>query len=111
MAGAIGCAAAIDCLDAIGVAAAAAHEHALLEYGTRCLSEVPGLRIIGIAPHKVAILSFVLDGPHPQYIGSVFDKEGIPILTDRLRDVQGKILSFRFERVFRRSINKQNRPT
>src|SRR3546814_1468144 len=81
MAGAIGCAAAIDWLDAIGVAAAAAHEHALLEYGTRRLSEVPGLRIIGTAPHKAAILSFVMDGAHPQDIGSVLDMEGVAIRT------------------------------
>ncbi|WP_366514901.1 SufS family cysteine desulfurase [Solimonas terrae] len=81
MAGAIGCAAAIDWLDAIGVEAAAAHEHALLEYGTQRMAEVPGLRIIGTAPHKAGILSFVMDGAHPQDIGSILDMEGVAIRT------------------------------
>ncbi|MGH8446470.1 MAG: SufS family cysteine desulfurase [Solimonas sp.] len=81
MAGAIGCAAAIAWLDAIGVEAVAAHEHALLDYGTRRLQEVPGLRIIGTAPGKAGILSFVMDGAHPQDIGSILDMEGVAIRT------------------------------
>lgn len=81
MAGAIGCATAIDWLDAIGVEVAAAHEHTLLEYGTQRLAEVPGLRIIGTAPHKAGILSFVMEGAHPQDIGSILDMEGVAIRT------------------------------
>src|SRR3546814_7047519 len=47
-----------------------------------CSSDlVPGLRIIGTAPHKAAILSFVMDGAHPQDIGSVLDMEGVAIRT------------------------------
>src|SRR3546814_6509216 len=60
MAGAIGCAAAIAWLDAIGIAAAAAHEHALLVYGTRRLSAVPGLRIIARSEeHKFELQSLM----------------------------------------------------
>ncbi|MFT4046905.1 MAG: SufS family cysteine desulfurase [Solimonas sp.] len=81
MAGAIGCAAAIEWLDALGLENVAAHEHALLEYGTRRLAEVPGLRLIGTAPHKAGILSFVMDKAHPQDIGSVLDMEGVAIRT------------------------------
>jgi cysteine desulfurase/selenocysteine lyase len=81
MAGAIGCAAAIDWLDALGVERVAAHEHALLEYGTEQLSKIPGLRLIGTAPRKAGILSFVMDGPHPQDIGSILDMDGVAIRT------------------------------
>jgi len=81
MAGAIGCAAAIDWLDQIGLDVVAAHEHELLEYGTQRLGEVPGLRIIGTAPHKAGILSFVMDQAHPQDIGSILDMEGVAIRT------------------------------
>lgn len=81
MAGAIGCAAAIEWLDGVGLDVVAAHEHALLEYGTRRLAEVPGLRIIGTAPHKAGILSFVMSGAHPQDIGSILDMEGVAIRT------------------------------
>lgn len=81
MAGAVGCAAAIEWLDALGVERVAAHEHALLEYGTQRLQEVPGLRLIGTAPHKAGILSFVMDGAHPQDIGTILDLEGVAIRT------------------------------
>ena len=81
MAGAIGCAAAIDWLDQLGLDAVAAHEHALLEYGTLRLAEIPGLRIIGTAPDKAGILSFVMDHAHPQDIGSILDMEGVAIRT------------------------------
>lgn len=81
MAGAIGCAAAIDWLDALGIEQVAAHEHALLEYGTEQLARIPGLRLIGTAPRKAGILSFIMDGPHPQDIGSILDMEGVAIRT------------------------------
>ncbi|HEY0974784.1 MAG TPA: SufS family cysteine desulfurase [Solimonas sp.] len=81
MAGAIGCAAAIDWLDALGLDKVIAHEHDLLEYGTQRLAEVPGLRPIGTAAHKAGILSFVMDDAHPQDIGSILDMEGVAIRT------------------------------
>ena len=77
--GAIGLGAAIDYLQGIGLEAIAAHERALLDYATRALASVPGLRVIGTAPHKAAILSFVLDGVHAHDIGTIVDHEGVAV--------------------------------
>jgi cysteine desulfurase / selenocysteine lyase len=73
--------AAIDWVREVGVSAIAAHEHELLEYGTRRLLEVPGLRLVGTAREKASVLSFVLEGVHPHDIGTVLDYEGIAIRT------------------------------
>jgi cysteine desulfurase/selenocysteine lyase len=81
IAGAVGLGAAIDYLSDLGLPAIAAHEDELLAYATRALSEVPGLRIIGTAREKVAVLSFVLDGIHPHDVGTVLDHEGIAVRT------------------------------
>jgi len=81
MAGAIGFAAALDYIESHGLAAIAAHEHALLEEATARLAEVPGLRLIGTAPRKGGILSFVMDCAHPQDIGTVLDQEGVAVRT------------------------------
>ena len=45
------------------------------------LSEVPGLRIVGTAPQKAAVLSFVLDGIHPHDVGTILDQEGVAVRT------------------------------
>ncbi|MES2683528.1 MAG: SufS family cysteine desulfurase [Pseudomonadota bacterium] len=81
MAGAIGLAAAIDYVDAIGLESIAAHEHALLDYATPKLVGIKGLRLIGTAHGKGGILSFVLDGANPQDIGSILDMEGVAVRT------------------------------
>jgi len=81
MAGAIGFAAALDYIEAQGLGAIAAHEHALLEQGTAQLSEIPGLRLIGTAARKAGILSFVMDCAHPQDIGTILDQEGVAVRT------------------------------
>jgi len=81
IAGGIGLGAAIDYVQAIGLDAIAAHEHALLDYATRRAEEVPGLRLIGTARNKAGILSFTLEGVHPHEIGTVLDHEGIAIRT------------------------------
>ncbi len=81
MSGAIGTAAAIDWLSAVGFEQIQAHEHALLDYATPQLQAIPGLRLIGTAAGKSGILSFVMDGPHPQDIGSVLDMEGVAVRT------------------------------
>jgi cysteine desulfurase / selenocysteine lyase len=81
MAGAVGFAAALDYIDGIGLTAMAAHEHALLLEGTERLREIPGLRLIGTAAHKGAILSFVMDCAHAQDIGTVLDQEGVAVRT------------------------------
>lgn len=79
--GAIGLAAAIDYLDAIGMARIAAYEHELLIYATERLSALPGLRVIGTAPQKAAVVSFTFEGIHPHDIGTILDTEGVAIRT------------------------------
>ncbi|MDB5985802.1 MAG: cysteine desulfurase CsdA [Nevskia sp.] len=81
MSGAIGFAAALDYIDSIGLDAIAAHEHRLLEEGTQRLSTIEGLRIVGTAPGKGAILSFVMDCAHPQDIGTILDQDGVAVRT------------------------------
>ncbi len=79
--GGIGLGAAIDFVDSIGIERIAAREHELLEYATPRLLAIPGLRIIGTAPEKVAVLSFVLDGIHPYDAGVLLDQLGIAVRT------------------------------
>jgi cysteine desulfurase/selenocysteine lyase len=56
-----------------------AHEAEVLAYGAERLAEVPGLRLIGTARDKVAVLSFVFEGVHPHDIGTILDQEGIAV--------------------------------
>ena len=79
IAGAIGLAVALDYVQEIGLDAIAAHEQALLAYATRRLAAMPRLRLIGTAPHKLGILSFVLDGVHPHDVATVLDREGVAV--------------------------------
>jgi cysteine desulfurase/selenocysteine lyase len=81
IAGALGLAAALEYLDGLDLAAARAHEHALLEHATARAGEVPGMRLIGTARDKEAVLSFVIDGTHPQDLGVLLDSQGIAIRT------------------------------
>ena len=66
-------------MQAIGLAAIAAHEHALLDYATQRALHIPGLNLVGTAAHKGAILSFTLDRIHPHDIGTILDHLGIAI--------------------------------
>jgi cysteine desulfurase/selenocysteine lyase len=81
IAGTIGMGAAIDWYAGLDHEALATHEADLLAYGTERLSEVPGLRIIGTAPDKAAVISFVLDYAHPHDIGTVLDQHGVAVRT------------------------------
>jgi cysteine desulfurase / selenocysteine lyase len=81
IAGAIGLHAALDYIDAAGRDAIAAHERDLLEYGTRVLQGIDGVRLIGTARQKASILSFVVEGVHPHDVGTIVDREGIAIRT------------------------------
>jgi cysteine desulfurase/selenocysteine lyase len=81
IADAIGLGAAIDYLNQVGLEKIAAYEHALLEYGTEALSRVRGLRLIGTAREKAAVLSFVFDGIHPHDVGTILDQEGVAVRT------------------------------
>jgi cysteine desulfurase/selenocysteine lyase len=79
--GAIGLAAAIDFLEALGRDRVSAHEQRLLMLATAQLAAVPGLQIIGTAREKAAVISFTLHGVHPHDIGTILDQEGIAIRT------------------------------
>ena len=81
IAGAVGLGAAVDYLGSIGMDNIARREEKLLAYATRVLEEVPGLRIIGTAPGKASVISFVLEGIHPHDIGTIVDHEAIAIRT------------------------------
>ena len=81
IAGAIGLGAAMDYLETLGMDRIAAAEHSLLDYAERRLAELPGLRLIGTAPGKAAVTSFVLDGIHPHDLGTILDHEGVAIRT------------------------------
>jgi cysteine desulfurase/selenocysteine lyase len=79
--GAIGLGVAIDYLSKVGIENVTAHEGELLDYATRMLVAIPGLKLIGTAREKIGVLSFTLDGIHPHDIGTVLDQEGIAIRT------------------------------
>jgi cysteine desulfurase/selenocysteine lyase len=81
IAAAIGLGAAVEYLSTIGMEAIAAHEQALLHYATSLMNELPGLRLIGTAADKAAVLSFTLDGIHPHDVGTLLNQEGIAVRT------------------------------
>jgi cysteine desulfurase/selenocysteine lyase len=78
---AIGLGAAIDYVNAVGLDRIAAHEHALLEYATAALAAIPGVRIIGTARDKTAVISFYVGDVHPHDVGTILDHEGIAVRT------------------------------
>jgi cysteine desulfurase/selenocysteine lyase len=77
--GAIGLAAALDYLDGWDRAAVRRHEEDLLAYGTEALRGIAGVRLIGTAAEKTAVLSFVVDGVHAHDVGTILDLEGIAV--------------------------------
>jgi cysteine desulfurase/selenocysteine lyase len=79
--GTVGLGAAVGFLEALDLDAARAHESALLVHATDVLSKIPGLRIIGSAPEKASLISFVVDGVHPHDLGTILDEDGIAIRT------------------------------
>ncbi|TDT98158.1 cysteine desulfurase /L-selenocysteine selenide-lyase (L-alanine-forming) [Streptomyces sp. 846.5] len=79
IADAVGLAAAIDYVSRIGLPNIAAYEHTLVEHATEGLRRVPGLRLIGTAPNKASIVSFVLDGYEPSEVGTALNEEGIAV--------------------------------
>lgn len=78
---AIALGAAIDYLSEIGLANIAAYEKELLDYATARVSAIPGVRIIGTAEHKAAVLSFEIKGVHPHDVGTILNEDGIAIRT------------------------------
>jgi cysteine desulfurase/selenocysteine lyase len=81
IAGAIGLGTAVNYVTSVGIKNIAAHEAVLLEYATQRLKEVPGLKIIGNAKNKSAVVSFIFDNIHPHDIGTLLDYEGIAVRT------------------------------
>jgi cysteine desulfurase / selenocysteine lyase len=81
IAGSVGLGAAIDYVNSLDFAAMHAHEDELLAYGTRALTAVPGIRIVGTAAHKASVLSFVMEDVHPHDIGTILDQQGVAIRT------------------------------
>jgi cysteine desulfurase/selenocysteine lyase len=79
---AVGLDTALSFLSEIGMSRIAAHEDGLLHYATTALLEnVPGLRIIGNAPHKAGVISFLMESAHPLDIGTLLDHDAIAIRT------------------------------
>jgi cysteine desulfurase / selenocysteine lyase len=79
IAGVIGLNVAIDFLNSVGLNKISQHENDLLDYATKKLSEINGLRIIGNAEHKVGVVSFILANIHPHDIATIMDTEGIAV--------------------------------
>jgi cysteine desulfurase / selenocysteine lyase len=81
VAGAVGLDAALQYLERLGLDSIAAHEDDLLTYATDVVSAISGVQLIGTAPHKTGVLSFVIENIHPHDIGTILDQEGIAIRT------------------------------
>ncbi|WP_145672735.1 family 2A encapsulin nanocompartment cargo protein cysteine desulfurase [Chitinophaga polysaccharea] len=79
IADAVGLGAAIDYVDHIGIDAIQQYEHYLLVYATQLLKEIPGLRLIGTAPDKTSVLSFVLKDFTTEQVGAALNQEGIAV--------------------------------
>ncbi|WP_110692184.1 cysteine desulfurase [Salinicola halophyticus] len=73
--------AALDWVNALGIERLSAWEHWLLDHATQKLEQIDGLRIIGTAPNKAGVISFVVDGAHSQDIGLLIDQLGVAIRT------------------------------
>jgi cysteine desulfurase/selenocysteine lyase len=79
--GAIGLAAAMDYVESLGIDRIAAHEHHLVELASAELQQMPGIQLVGTAPIKASIVSFVMDGVHPHDLGTILDHEGVAVRT------------------------------
>jgi cysteine desulfurase / selenocysteine lyase len=77
----IGLGVAIDYVQTIGLDAMKAHKKDLLEYGTKLLTSIPGIKLVGTAKDKTSILSFVVEGIHPHDLGTLVDEHGVAIRT------------------------------
>ncbi|HMT94320.1 family 2A encapsulin nanocompartment cargo protein cysteine desulfurase [uncultured Thiothrix sp.] len=81
IADAVGLAAALDYVSTVGLPAIAAYEHALVEYASEYLRPIKGVRLIGTAPHKASVVSFVLEGYTTEQVGKALNQEGIAVRT------------------------------
>ena len=79
IAGAIGLGAAMEYIEEAGLESIEAHEKNLLDYATAAVSSIDGVEIIGRAPAKAGILSFIIDGVHPHDAGTILDQNGVAV--------------------------------
>ena len=75
----IGLGAAVDYINSIDFAAAAAYEHELVEYAASRLADIPGVKLIGTAANRASVLSFTIENVHPHDIGTILDQEGVAV--------------------------------
>ncbi|MGH8865380.1 MAG: cysteine desulfurase, partial [Burkholderiales bacterium] len=81
IAAAIGLGATVDYLESVGMDRIAAHEHDLLRYATEAFTHLKGVRIVGTARDKAAVLSFTLQGVHPHDVGTILNEDGVAVRT------------------------------
>jgi cysteine desulfurase/selenocysteine lyase len=81
IAAAIGLGATVDYLESVGLDRIAAHEHDLLTYATEAFTRLKGVRIVGTARNKAAVLSFTLQGVHPHDVGTILNEDGVAVRT------------------------------
>jgi cysteine desulfurase/selenocysteine lyase len=81
IAGIVALGAAVDYLEALGMEHVAAYEAGVMAHGERAIRQVPGLRLIAEPEERAGVLSFVMEGCHPQDIGTMLDLDGIAIRT------------------------------
>jgi cysteine desulfurase / selenocysteine lyase len=79
--GAVGLAAAMDYLEALGIESVAVHEQRLLELATAELGRMPQIELVGTAAHKAAVLSFTMKGVHAHDLGTILDADGVAVRT------------------------------
>jgi len=79
IADAVGLGAALDYVSGVGIANISVYEHALLDYATSELTRIKGLRLIGTAPEKASVLSFVLDNASVEQTGKHLASRGIAV--------------------------------
>ncbi len=109
IADAVGLGAAIDYVSAIGMASIERYEHELLTYAEGRLAHVPGLTIIGTAPEKAGVISFVLDGVRTEDVGGMLDQEGIAVRSGH-HCAQPILRRFGLEATVRASLAPYNTP-
>lgn len=81
IAAAVGLGATVDYLENVGLDRIAAHEHDLLTYATEAFTQLKGVRIVGTAKEKAAVLSFTLQGVHPHDVGTILNEDGVAVRT------------------------------
>ena len=79
LAGAVGLAAAIEYIEALGIDAIRTHDDALLAGASARLSDMPGVEVVGTARERTGVLSFTIDGVHPHDVATVLDEQGVCI--------------------------------